>query len=341
MRPSCPSCRAARRALSSSARTPSSTEYLARQLRDPYVRAREAAGLRSRAAFKLLELDARAALIVHGAAVVDRGAAPGGWSQVAADAVGGGAPLPPPPPPIDARGGGGGSGCGSAPGALGVPAAAAAGASVLAGGSPRRASFFSISAAEAAAAAGVGAARGARPAAATSEASSAAAPAAQPLRVPAPLVFAVDLSPMAPLAGVQVVRGDAFGAPVRAALRGLLAPHGARADVLLSDMAHAFTGSASTDAARQAALGWAALLLAADALRTGGALVIKVRYGDEYAPLRAAVARRFSAALEIKPPASRADSAEAFLVGKGLRAGVAFSPAERVTLAAFGLAPPP
>lgn len=65
-----------------------STLWLQRQLNDPYVARARAEGYRSRAAYKLIELDQRYKLLRPGARVVDLGAAPGGWSQVAARAVG-------------------------------------------------------------------------------------------------------------------------------------------------------------------------------------------------------------------------------------------------------------
>jgi len=65
------------------ARTKSSKRWLRRHVKDPYVRKARAGGWRSRAAFKLIEIDARDRLLVPGATVVDLGAAPGGWSQVA------------------------------------------------------------------------------------------------------------------------------------------------------------------------------------------------------------------------------------------------------------------
>ena len=70
------------------ARTKSSKGWLQRHVKDPYVRRARAEGYRSRAAFKLLEIDTRDRLLVPGAQVVDLGAAPGGWSQVAAGKVG-------------------------------------------------------------------------------------------------------------------------------------------------------------------------------------------------------------------------------------------------------------
>src|SRR6201996_7328308 len=69
-------------------RSTSSTRWLARQLNDPYVTKAKQAGYRSRAAFKLLEIDAKFHLLKPGGHVVDLGCAPGGWSQVAAAKVG-------------------------------------------------------------------------------------------------------------------------------------------------------------------------------------------------------------------------------------------------------------
>ncbi|MBI3708929.1 MAG: RlmE family RNA methyltransferase [Proteobacteria bacterium] len=73
----------AKRVKTAKARSPSSTRWLARQLNDPYVAAAKREGYRSRAAFKLIELDDRLRLLKPGARVVDLGAAPGGWTQVA------------------------------------------------------------------------------------------------------------------------------------------------------------------------------------------------------------------------------------------------------------------
>ena len=69
------------------ARTKSSGQWLQRHVRDPFVRKARSEGYRSRAAYKLIEVDSRDRLLVAGARVVDLGAAPGGWSQVAARKV--------------------------------------------------------------------------------------------------------------------------------------------------------------------------------------------------------------------------------------------------------------
>src|SRR5499426_1018546 len=69
-------------------RTPSSRAWLERQINDPYVARAKREGYRSRAAFKLIEIDDKAHFLKSGARVVDLGAAPGGWSQIAAKRVG-------------------------------------------------------------------------------------------------------------------------------------------------------------------------------------------------------------------------------------------------------------
>src|SRR5262245_66548007 len=65
-----------------------SRAWMQRHVNDPYVKRAQALGLRSRAAFKLLEIDAKDRLFARGQKVVDLGAAPGGWAQVVADKVG-------------------------------------------------------------------------------------------------------------------------------------------------------------------------------------------------------------------------------------------------------------
>jgi 23S rRNA (uridine2552-2'-O)-methyltransferase len=78
----------ARVRLKTKGRSVSSKRWLERQLNDPYVARAKTEGLRSRAAFKLAEIDDRHHLLKPGRSVVDLGAAPGGWSQVAARRVG-------------------------------------------------------------------------------------------------------------------------------------------------------------------------------------------------------------------------------------------------------------
>jgi 23S rRNA (uridine2552-2'-O)-methyltransferase len=68
-------------------RKTSSTNWLQRQLNDPYVQAAKREGYRSRAAYKLLEIDDKYKFLTRGSVVIDLGAAPGGWSQIAAARV--------------------------------------------------------------------------------------------------------------------------------------------------------------------------------------------------------------------------------------------------------------
>src|SRR5215472_17337295 len=79
--------KAAARVSRAQRRKPSSTEWLSRQLNDPYVAEAQRLGYRSRAAFKLIELDDRFELLLPGHRVVDLGCAPGGWTQVAVERV--------------------------------------------------------------------------------------------------------------------------------------------------------------------------------------------------------------------------------------------------------------
>lgn len=358
----------------------SSRGWIARQARDPFVKQATAEGFRSRAAFKLLELQQQFRLIRHGDVVVDLGAAPGSWSQVAAQLSGSRAAAT----TVDTAGA--------------LPRLGGARAPLAPGGRP---SIFDLPSVELDGARGDGAG-GADGGASPRAGSTAARPAASSATSGARggrtggLVVAVDVLPVDPLPGVVFLRGDftspdtqrrAFeaiqrhtgggdpgrGAGAHAAAaalttapsagagprQGLLnaaagpaaggaaaapPPPSAQAHVLLSDMAHSFTGEAHTDHLRQMALSWTALLAAPTFLRREGHLAVKVRYGGEYKPLLAAMQRRFRRVVEVKPPASRAESAEAFIVGLAWcgapRALAASTPQERDTLAHFGLAWP-
>ena len=206
-------------------RTPSSRRWLERQLSDPYVAAAQQEGWRSRAAFKLIELDDRFHFLAPGRRVVDLGAAPGGWTQVAVERV---------------RGSRSGNG----------------------------------------------------------------------------RVVAVDVQPMDPVPGAAVIGADASAPETRAAVRDAL---GGPAHVVLSDMSAPATGHKGTDQLRTMALCEAALAFAEEVLGPGGALVCKVLRGGAEAELLAAIRRGFAAVRHVKPPASRADSAEIYLVASGFR----------------------
>jgi 23S rRNA (uridine2552-2'-O)-methyltransferase len=200
-------------------RSGASQRWLARQLNDPYVQAAKQQGWRSRAAFKLSELDDRFHLIRRGARVVDLGAAPGGWTQVAV------------------RGGAG-------------------------------------------------------------------------------RVIAVDLLPMDPVPGAVVLEGDFTDAAVQLRLIDAL---GAKADLVLSDMAPNTTGHAATDHIRIMALAEAALAFATEALAEGGAFVAKVFQGGAERQMLAQLKRRFASVRHVKPPASRKESSELYVVATGFR----------------------
>ena len=202
-------------------RRTSSTRWLQRQLNDPYVAEARRRGYRSRAAFKLLEIDARVSLLRRGARVLDLGAAPGGWSQVAADKVG----------------------------------------------------------------------EGGR-------------------------VVAVDLAEMAAQRGVVALRLDIHDADALARIGAAL---GGGADLVLSDMAPPATGHMATDHLRIMALAEAAFDLAAALLAPGGAFVAKVLQGGAEAALLTALKRRFDKVRHVKPPASRKDSRETYVVATGFR----------------------
>jgi 23S rRNA (uridine2552-2'-O)-methyltransferase len=205
-------------------RSPSSAAWLARQLNDPYVAEAKRLGYRSRAAFKLIEIDDRFHLLKRGARVVDLGAAPGGWSQVAAKRIG--------------------------------------------------------------AAEGKG------------------------------RLVAADILAMEGVPGATVLELDFLAADAPAAIRATL---GGGADLVLSDMAAPTTGHAATDHLRIVALAEAAYDFATAVLAPGGAFVAKVFQGGAEGELLAGLKRDFSSVKHAKPPASRAESAEVYVVAQGFR----------------------
>ncbi|HEY6831545.1 MAG TPA: RlmE family RNA methyltransferase [Pseudolabrys sp.] len=204
-------------------RSLSSKLWLERQLNDPYVARAKREGMRSRAAYKVIEIDDKAHFLKKGARVVDLGAAPGGWSQVAAKRVGA---------PEQGR------------------------------------------------------------------------------------VVAIDVLEMEPVGGVEFMQLDFLeqGAPEK--LKALL---GGPADVVLSDMAANTTGHTRTDHLRIMALVELAFEFAREVLAPGGAFLAKVLQGGTEATLLAALKRDFQSVKHIKPPASRADSAELYLLATGFR----------------------
>ena len=196
----------------------SSRAWLQRQLNDPYVAAAKGKGYRSRAAFKLVELDEKFRLLKKGARVLDLGAAPGGWSQVAA----------------------------------------AKGATVV----------------------------------------------------------AADVLAMEQLPGVTFFQADLTDEAVPQMLKDAL---GGPADLVLTDMAAPTTGHRATDHIRTIALVEIALEVAIDTLRPGGAFVGKVFQGGATGELLARMKQHFREVKHVKPPASRAESVELYVVALGFK----------------------
>lgn len=200
----------------------SGRNWKSRQQSDPYVKAAHKAGWRSRAAFKLLELDGRDRLLHSGDVVVDLGAAPGGWSQVAAQRVG----------------------------------------------------------------------EGGR-------------------------VFATDLLEMEPVPGVTFLQGDFREDAVLHALEAELGDR--RADLVLSDMAPNISGVTVSDQARSVHLAELALEFARAWLEPSGKFLVKVFQGEGFDPFLAEVRAAFASVKVRKPPASRAESREVYILATGRR----------------------
>ena len=199
----------------------SSTRWLERQLNDPYVQRARAENYRSRAAFKLLELDEKFGLLRGVKSVIDLGIAPGGWSQVV-----------------------------------------------------RR-------------------------------------------RIPQAKVVGIDLLPTDPIEGVAILQMDFMAEDAPDKLRDQL---GGPVDLVMSDMAANTVGHQQTDHLRTMALVEAGLLFATEVLRPGGAYVAKVLAGGADNQLVAEMKRHFTTVKHAKPPASRKDSSEWYVVAQGFKA---------------------
>ncbi len=206
-------------------RRASSTRWLERQLNDPYVARAKREGFRSRSAFKLIEIDDRFEILGVGKRVIDLGAAPGGWSQVAAQRV-----------------------------------------------------------------------------KSTPE---------------APLVVAIDVLPMDPIPGVVFLEKDFLAEDAPEAI--LAALGGAKADVVMSDMAAPTIGHKQTDALRTAHLYEAATTFAMEALAPGGHFLAKVFRGGAEASFLAELKRNFGTVAHVKPKASRPESVELYLLARDFK----------------------
>jgi 23S rRNA (uridine2552-2'-O)-methyltransferase len=191
----------------------SSKEWLRRHVTDHYVKQARKQGYRSRAAFKLLDIDSKEKLFRRGQTVVDLGAAPGGWSQVAAEKV-----------------------------------------------------------------------------------------------KPGGEVIAIDLLPIAPISGVTVLKGDFRQVSIDT-----------RADVVLSDLSPNLSGIPNVDQARWLELATAAVELCRKVLKPDGVFVVKAFHGEAYDALIERLKAVFEKVKVVKPPASRGESPETYVVARALR----------------------
>lgn len=130
-------------------------------------------------------------------------------------------------------------------------------------------------------------------------------------------IVALDVLPMQPIDGVRCLHGDFRAPEVLAQLEQALA--GRAVDLVLSDMAPNLSGIAASDAARSAELVELALAFALRHLRPDGALLVKLFHGSAHSGLLALFKQGFERVLPIKPQASRAQSAETFLLGRGIK----------------------
>lgn len=199
----------------------SSTLWLQRQLNDPYVIEAKRLGYRSRAAFKLIELDDKFHVLKPGARVVDLGAAPGGWTQVSMQRIG-------------AKG----------------------------------------------------------------------------------HVVGIDLLEIEAVAGADLLQGDFLDDDAPDRIKALL---GGPADVVLSDMAASATGHPQTDHLRIMSLLEVAIDFATDVLAPGGTFIGKVLQGGTENQLLTLLKQNFKTVKHAKPPASRSDSAEVYVVATGFK----------------------
>ena len=208
------------RVRTSRGRSPQSTRWLERQLNDPYVKRAKAEGYRSRAAYKLIELDARFALLKGAKRVIDLGIAPGGWAQVVRK---------------------------TAPGAV---------------------------------------------------------------------VVGIDLLPVDPIDGVTIFQLDFSSDRAPELLTEAL---GGPADLVLSDMAANTVGHPQTDHLRTMGLVELGAAFAYEILRPGGAFVAKVLAGGADSALVGELKRNFATVKHAKPPASRKDSSEWYVIAQGFK----------------------
>lgn len=211
----------------------SSRRWLERHMNDPYVQRSKAEGYRSRAAYKLIEIDDKHRLLKPGLRVIDLGAAPGGWCQVAAERV---------------------------------------------GSSEER-----------------------------------------------PLVVGIDYLEMDPVPGAAILQMDFLDDDAPARLMEVL---GGAPDLVLSDMAAPTTGHRRTDHLRTMHLCEVAADFAISVLRPGGHFLAKTFQGGTEGGLLDLLKRNFRAVHHVKPPASRDESVELYILAKGFKGRAADAAAE-------------
>ena len=130
-------------------------------------------------------------------------------------------------------------------------------------------------------------------------------------------VLGIDLQEVEPIAGAEIYQLDFMSDDADQQVKNWL---GGRADVVMSDMAAASSGHKQTDHLRIIALCEAAAYLAFDVLEEGGTFVSKVLAGGAEGDLQKLLKQKFAKVANVKPPASRADSSEKFVVATGFRA---------------------
>ena len=131
------------------------------------------------------------------------------------------------------------------------------------------------------------------------------------------VVIAMDILPMDPLAGVEFIQGDFREDNVLEKLREILA--GREVDLVLSDMSPNVTGVAAVDQPRSIYLCELALEFARESLKPGGDFLIKVFQGEGFEPFLKEMRATFNKVVTRKPEASRSNSREVYLLGRGKR----------------------
>eukprot|EP00301_Raphidiophrys_heterophryoidea_P027618 c9740_g1_i4.p1 GENE.c9740_g1_i4~~c9740_g1_i4.p1 ORF type:complete len:142 (+),score=39.91 c9740_g1_i4:358-783(+) len=131
----------------------------------------------------------------------------------------------------------------------------------------------------------------------------------------APIVLAVDLLELAPIPGVSILQADLTNFETQDKILQMLG--GNKADVVLSDMAPSFSGDASRDHAIQCDLVLSTLCVARGVLRQGGVMVAKLTQGGDEQDVISAISSEFKKVQISKPPASRGESREMYVVAQG------------------------